>query len=170
MNIKKLYMSIFEYEKTEILIDRKILDLYLINIIIQEYRKDETIFYSSNKMYTQMGYIFNNSFHLLKNYMKCINCYANYENDIKCKYCNYEYSENKHCFFLNIREILPSNIYSILKELYTLEYVYNYYYDQRHSMNRFLKEELAVNALHPDRIEKILKLTNDTWINLDKYV
>lgn len=163
-------MSLFEYENTKILIDKKILDMYLINITICEYRKDNDMFYSSNKMYKQMGYIFNNSFHLLKNYMKCINCYANYENDNKCKYCNYEYSENKNCFFLNIRHIVPTKNYVILKKLYDLDYVYKYYYDQRFSMNRFLKEEIITNALHPDRIEKILTLTNDSWKNVHNYI
>ena len=88
-------MGSFEYDSTKILIDKKILDMFLVNIVIREHKKDNSMFYSKNSMYRQMGYIFNNSFHLLKNYMKCINCYANYENDIKCNYCNYKYSENK---------------------------------------------------------------------------
>ena len=163
-------MSSFEYDNTKILIDKKISDMFLVNIVITEHRKDKSMFYSKNSMYKQMGYIFNNSFHLLKNYMKCINCYANYENDIKCNYCNYKYSENKNCFFLNCRNILPSYDYNILKSLYDLDYVYNYYYDQRHKMSTIMKQEIYAISLHPDRIEKILLLTNDSWINLDDYI
>ena len=163
-------MSSFEYDKREILIKEKINDMYIINIIVREFRKDDTMFFSKNSMYKQMGYIFNNSFHLLKNYMKCINCYSNYENDDKCKYCNYKYDIDKNCFFLNIRNIVPSSEYVILKNVYDLDYVYEYYNDQRYNINNFMKEELFSKALHPDRIEKIFKLTNDHWGNLDKYI
>lgn len=163
-------MNLFEYDKTEILIQEKIKDMYIINIIIKECKKDDTIFYSKNIMYKQMGYIFNNTFHLLKNYMKCINCYANYDNDIQCKFCNYKYEENNNCFFLNIRNLVPSNEYKILKKKYNLDYVYNCYYDQRYFMNNFMKEEIIANALHPYRIQKILHLANDNWYNLDKYI
>lgn len=163
-------MSLFEYVKTEIVIEKQLLDMFLVNIVICEHRKDENMFYSSNKMYKQMGYIFNNSFHLLKNYMKCINCHSNYENDKQCSYCKYKYTDYKNCFFLNSKNVLPRNEYNILKNLYNLDYIYNYYYDQRNSMSRFLKLEIIEKAFHPDRIEKILSLTNDNWFNLENYI
>lgn len=163
-------MSLFEYDKKEILIQEKINDMYIINIITREFRKENTMFFSKISMYKQMGYIFNNSFHILKNYMKCINCYSNYENDDKCNYCDFKYSNNKNCFFLNIRHVIPSKEYIIIKNLFNLDYIYNYYNDQRFNMDIFMKQEIISNALHPDRIEKILKLTNDEWYNLEKYI
>lgn len=33
-----------------------------------------------------------------------------------------------------------------------------------------IKEELVAAALHPDRIERILELSNDDWRNLDNYI
>jgi hypothetical protein len=33
-----------------------------------------------------------------------------------------------------------------------------------------MKEEIIARALHPNRIEKILALTNDSWMNINKYI
>jgi hypothetical protein len=33
-----------------------------------------------------------------------------------------------------------------------------------------MKQEIIEKALHPDRIEKILKLTNGDWMNLENYI
>jgi plasmid maintenance system antidote protein VapI len=65
---------------------------------------------------------------------------------------------------------MPSNTYKNLKKKYNLNTISEYYYDQRHKISRFLKEEIYAKALHPDRIEKILELSGDSWINLDDYI
>jgi hypothetical protein len=158
------------YNSIEITIKEKINDMNLINLIHREYRKDDMMFFSRITEYNQLGFIFNNSFHLLKKYMKCINCYSNYENDYQCPYCNYEFSENKNSFFLNCRNIMPTRTYNNLRIKYNLNTINEYYYDQRRIINRFLKEEIIASALHPDRIEKIIYLSGDTCFNIDKYI
>jgi hypothetical protein len=160
----------FDYQSIEIVVKDKINHMNIIQLTNREYRRSNDMFFSRLSTYNQLGYIFNNSFHLLKKYMKCINCYSNYENDSECKYCGYEYSESKMCFFLNCRNIMPSNTYKNLKKKYNLNTISEYYYDQRHKISRFLKEEIYAKALHPDRIEKILELSGDSWINLDDYI
>jgi hypothetical protein len=160
----------FRYESINIQIKQKINDMNLITIIHREHRKDSTMFFSKIDIYNQIGYIFNNSFHLLKQYMKCINCYSNYDNDIECKYCAYKYSESKPCFFLNCRNILPFKIYKKLQKKHNLNTLYEAYYDQRYVMHIGMKEEIIARALHPNRIEKILALTNDSWMNINKYI
>ena len=160
----------FTYEFIGIDIKEKINDMNLITITHREHRKDNSMFFSKINIYNQIGYIFNNSFHLLKQYMRCINCYSNYTNDIQCEFCKYEYSEGKNCFFLNCRNILPLKIYKSLQKKYNLNNLYEAYYDQRRVMTNFMKEEILANALHPERIEKILRLANCNWVDLHKYI
>jgi hypothetical protein len=161
---------VFHYESIEVIIKEKVSDMNIIELKHREYRKDESTFFSRISEYNQLGYIFNSSFHLLKKYMKCINCYSNYENDDKCNYCNYEYSEEKNCFFLNCINIMPFKIYNNLKKKYKLNTINEHYYDQRHVMNSFIKDEIYAAALHPDRIEKILRITGDHWTNISNYI
>ena len=161
---------VFNYESMEIIIKDKVNDMNIITIKHREHRKDNSMFFSRIVEYNQLGFIFNNSFHLLKKYMKCINCYSNYENDDKCIYCQFEFSNNKNCFFLNSRNIMPTRKYNYLKNKYNLNTINEYYYDQRRAMNKFLKMEIYEKALHPDRIEKILDMTCDHWSNLDIYI
>lgn len=160
----------FNYEKMEVKIKVKINDMYLIEIKHREFRRSSSMFFSKISEYNQLGFVFNNSFHLLKKYMKCINCYSNYENNEKCTYCNYEFSECKNCFFLNSRSIMPTNTYKNLRKKYNLNTLNERYYDQRHKMSTHTKEELIAKALHPDRIEKIIALSKDSWINIGKYI
>ena len=109
-------------------------------------------------------------YNTLKKYMKCINCYSNYENDDTCVYCQFKFSKDKNCFFLNSRNIMPTKKYNNLRNKYNLNTINEYYYDQRRAMSKFLKMEIYEKALHPDRIEKILHLTGDHWLNLDTYI
>ena len=161
----------FKYESMEIVIkDRVTNNMNLIKVVHREHKKDKKMFFSRISEYNQIGFIFNNSFHLLKQYMKCINCYSNYENNEKCNFCNYEYSDSKPCFFLNCRNIMPTKAYNNLRRRYNLNTISEQYYDQRHAMSRFLKMEIYEKALHPDRIEKILAISNDSWLNIDKYI
>lgn len=161
----------FRYESIGVIIKEKVSNnMNLIKVVHREHRKDNEMFFSRICEYNQLGFIFNNSFHLLKKYMKCINCYSNYENDDKCNFCKYEYSELNPCFFLNCRNIMPSKTYNNLRKKYNLNTISEYYYDQRNIMNKFMKEEIIANALHPDRIEKILSMTNDKWENIDNYI
>ena len=148
---------VFNYESMEIIIKDKVNDMNIITIKHREHRKDNSMFFSRIVEYNQLGFIFNNSFHLLKKYMKCINC-------------QFEFSNNKNCFFLNSRNIMPTRKYNYLKNKYNLNTINEYYYDQRRAMNKFLKMEIYEKALHPDRIEKILDMTCDHWSNLDIYI
>jgi hypothetical protein len=158
------------YETLEVEIKDKINDMNLITITHREYRKDKTMFFSKISIYNQLGYIFNNSFHLLKQYMRCINCYSNYDNDTECTYCAYKYGNLIPCFFLNCRNILPFKLYNKLKRKHNLNTLYEAYYDQRHKMSISMKQEIVAKALHPERIEKILLLTNCHWLDLDDYI
>ena len=160
----------FNYESINIEIKQQINDMNIISVTHRTHRKDESMFFSKISIYNQLGYIFNNSFHLLKNYMKCIKCYSNYKNDNQCEYCGYKYSVSKNCFFLNCRNIMPSKVYKKLRIKHNLNTLTEYYYDQRHVMSDFMKEEIYANALHPERIEKILALSGDSWMNISKYI
>jgi len=161
---------VFHYELIELLIYDSVNEMNLVRLKHMEHRKDNSMFFSKITEYNQLGFIFNNSFHLLKEYMKCINCYSNYKNNDICESCGYEYSEYKKSFFLNCKNIFPSNVYNNFKKKYNLDHMHEYYYDQRHMMSKFLKMEIYEKALHPDRIEKIIKLSGDSWFNLDKYI
>jgi len=65
---------------------------------------------------------------------------------------------------------MPTKKYNNLRNKYNLNTINEYYYDQRRAMSKFLKMEIYEKALHPDRIEKILHLTGDHWLNLDTYI
>lgn len=160
----------FHYESIQIQIKDIIKDMNIIKVTHREYRKDNTIFFSRMSEYNQLGFVFNNSFHLLKKYMKCIICYSNYDNDIKCNSCGHIYSKSKNCFFLNCKTIVPLNIYNELKKQYNLNTLNEYYYDQRHKMHSFLKEEIIASAFHPHKIKRILELTNNDWSNLSNCI
>ena len=160
----------FHYESIQIQIKDIIKDMNIIKVTHREYRKDNTMFFSKYTEYNQLGYVFNNTFHLLKKYMKCINCYSNYDNDEVCSFCQYKFNENKYCFFLNCRNILPSKQYNKLKNKYNLNNINEYYYDQRKTISSFLKGEIIANALHPDRIKKILMLIDTNSQSIDKYI
>jgi hypothetical protein len=160
----------FRNESIEIKIKENIKDMNIITVIHREYRKENTMFFSKYIEYNQLGYVFNNTFHLLKKYMKCINCYSNYDNDEVCRFCQYKFNENKFCFFLNCRNILPTKVYNNLKIKYNLNTINEYYYDQRKRIHETVKNEIRAMALHPERIKKILELTNDSWSNINKYI
>ena len=160
----------FRYENIQINIKTQVNDMNIISVIHREYRKENSMFFSKYTEYNQLGYVFNNTFHLLKNYMKCINCYSNYENDEVCRFCQYKYAPNKYCFFLNCKNIMPLKVYKNLQKKYNLNTINEYYYDQRHVLHSVVKNEIRELALHPERIRKILLLTGDTWLNVDKYI
>jgi len=52
---------------------------------------------------------------------------------------------------------------------YNLDNIYEVYRDQRYTIPSMLKQEIIAAALHPDKIERILDLTNDLE-NLENYI
>jgi hypothetical protein len=87
----------------------------------------------------------------------------------KCDACEKDYSENDF-YFINMNNLFSLKEYFFLKKRFNLGFISEVYRDQRISMNNCMKEEIVQKALHPDRICKILELTNDHWSNIDNYI
>jgi hypothetical protein len=86
-----------------------------------------------------------------------------------CDSCNKEYTEDDY-YFINLNNLFSSNEYNLLKDKFNLGFVSEVYRDQKHSLCKPLKLEIFEKALHPDRIQKILDLTNCHWYDLDDYI
>ena len=98
--------------------------------------------------------------------IECSKCF-NIINSDKCKICN---TDENDIFFININQIFNSNEYSKIKEKYNLGFQSEVLRDQRTSMCTPMKQEIIANALHPNRIQKIIDLTKCYWWDLDKYI
>ena len=99
----------------------------------------------------------------------CTHCFKKMTNLHECDYCNKRYDEND-AYFINVNQLFSSVEYNRLKEKFDLGFKSEKYRDQRMSISNPMKQEIVEKALHPDRIDKILVLTNNDWRNLENYI
>ena len=143
---------------------------YLFEIREKEFRKSEILYYSRILTYRIMGILEKKiSLYSLFFPYECSNCFSRMTNTSVCDSCNKEYTENDY-YFINLNNLFSSNEYNLLKDKFNLGFVSEVYRDQKHSLCKPLKLEIFEKALHPDRIQKILDLTNCHWYDLDDYV
>jgi len=145
-------------------------DFHLFEIKEKEFRKSDMLYYSRILTYRIMG-ILKKDISLYSQFFPydCSNCFSRMTDKTICNECNKKYTENDY-YFININNLFNSIQYSKLKNKFNLGYVSEVYRDQRTSISTFMKEEIVKKALHPDRISKILELSNDSWINIDNYI
>jgi hypothetical protein len=141
----------------------------LIEIQENEYRKCMPIYFSRILKYKKMGYLLNKNPHAMKDYLVSTCCFNKIDNYYRCNVCNKDYPENNP-FFLNCNIFLSYKNYNRLAKRYGLGIYDEIYRDQRRSLSNPEKLEIYAAALHPDRIMKILELSNDIPWNIDKYI
>jgi len=157
------YYRSFQY-KTHINIG----DFSLIEIQQKEYRKEQKLYYSNIKNYRLFGYLLKNNPHAMLDYIVCTGCFEKVTNYDTCTTCNKDFNED-NSFFLNSVYFFSYTYYNELKEKYNLATIDEIYRDQRHNLCNPLKQEIYAAALHPDKIVRILELTNDLE-HLDNYI
>ena len=149
-------------------------NFYLFEIKENEFRKSDMLYYSRIITYRVMGILQQNmSLYSLFFSYDCINCFSKMINLNQCDDCKKKYNNennNEDFYFINVNQLFGSLEYNRLKEKFNLGFTYEIYRDQRINMCIPMKQEIVEKALHPDRIEKILKLTNDHWMNLENYI
>ena len=141
----------------------------IIEIEKKEYRRCDTIYYSSVLKYRLFGIFFRNDFHILKQFMSCTNCFEKIDSYTNCINCNIVFDTVDLPFFLNSIYFTDRLKYNEYKILYNLNNLEESYRDQRHCLNNPFKQEIYEKALHPDKIKRILDLTDDLE-NLDDYI
>ena len=145
-------------------------NFYLFEIREKEFRKSDILYYSRILTYRIMGILQKDiSLYSLFFPYECSSCFSRMTSTSICDSCNKEYTENDY-YFINLNNLFSSNEYNLLKDKFNLGFVSEVYRDQKHSLCKPLKLEIFEKALHPDRIQKILDLTNCNWYDLDDYI
>uniref|UniRef100_A0A6C0IJ76 Uncharacterized protein n=1 Tax=viral metagenome TaxID=1070528 RepID=A0A6C0IJ76_9ZZZZ len=148
----------------------KRIPFYLFDIKENEFRKDDNLYYSRIINYRVIGllnkydFIYKNIFTL-----NCSQCFQRLESYDICKTCEANLKYIEYPYFVNINQITGSLHYNRLRTKFNLGFQGEIYRDQRHSLCNPIKLEILEKALHPDKIAKILELTNDLE-NLENYI
>lgn len=157
---------IFNLKRT----DSTDIPFYLFDIRECEYRKDKFLYYSRIINYRVIGLLYKNDTDYSADMISCSQCFKKVETVDKCNSCGTVFSDYEYPYFINVNQIVGSFHYSRLKEKFNLGFHDEFYRDQKHSLCKPLKLEIFEKALHPDRIQKILDLTNCHWYDLDDYI
>ena len=144
-------------------------NLDLIEVQENEFRKDDFLFYSQITKYRLMGYLLKNNEHSLNKYFICTSCFQQVNNYEKCNKCNTDFTKKKNPFFLNCNYFTQYKLYNKYKDKYKLGVFEEFLRDQRTKISSPMKEEIVMKALHPNKIQRILDLTNDLE-NLENYI
>ena len=158
---------IFNLKRT----DSTDIPFHLFDIRECEYRKDKFLYYSRILNYRVIGLLYKNDTQdYSADMISCSQCFKKVETVDKCDSCGTVFSDYEYPYFINVNQIVGSLHYSRLKEKFNLGFHDEFYRDQKHSLCKPLKLEIFEKALHPDRIQKILDLTNCHWYDLDDYI
>ena len=149
-------------------------DLTLLEVQENEFRRDNfqkenILYYSRIVKYRMLGYLLANEEHILNKYFLCTSCFQRISNYEICSTCDTRFDDKEKPFFLNCSYFTQYSLYNTYKNKYDLGILEEHVRDQRTSICNPLKQEIIMNALHPNRIQKILDLTNDLE-NIDKYI
>jgi len=146
--------------------------IYLFEIKEREFRRADSLFYSRIYTMRTMGILSKNllpfSFVFRVNCSKCF--YYIESDEKKCLTCNTKFQDVEYPYFININEFLPQFIYKEIKETYNLGTQEEFIRDQRTKICNPIKTEIIERALHPDKIQRILQLTNNDFLNIDNYI
>jgi len=162
----------FHYKGIQYKVIKKEQSMMLIEVEEKEFRKESIkesmLYYSRIIRYRMLGYILENNQHAMLEYIVCTGCFIPIDNYMKCNNCNMSFNK-PNPFFLNCNLFLSSKHYNSKKNKFNLGIIDEIYRDQRQNMSNPLKQEIYAAALHPDKIVRILQLTNDLE-HLDNYI
>lgn len=149
---------------------KKVNDLTLIEIKEREFRSSSKprLYYSRILKYRLLGYLLENNPHAMIDYISCTKCFEKVTNYDTCATCNSDLNY-ENSFFLNCNYFFAHKYYSYLKKQHNLGIIEDICRDQRHNLCNNNKQDIYAAALHPDKIKRILDLTNDLE-NLDNYI
>ena len=145
-------------------------NLDLIEVQENEYRKDDFLFYSQIIKYRLLGYLLPNNEHSLRNYFSCTGCFYKIDNYEKCNICELDFSKSKTPFFLNCNYFTQYKLYEKYRKKYELGIFEEFLRDQRTKICNPIKFQIIEKALHPNKIMRILELTNGDLENLENYI
>jgi len=147
----------------------------LIEIQENEFRRDNmneplfTLYYSQITKYRLLGYLLPNKEHSLSDYFLCTSCFQKINNMDICNNCYTDFTKHDFPFFLNCSYFTQYTLYDKYKQKYDLGIFEKFSRDQRISMCNPMKKEIVKVAMHPNKIQRILDLTNDLE-NLENYI
>ena len=144
----------------------KIRDYQLIEIEEREYRRSYPIYYSRVYRYKLLGYLFEKNPFTKSDYLLSTCCFSTMDTRFNCTKCE----KKSDSVFLNCRIFLSYSTYKKLAKKHMLDETEEFMRDQRTMLSNPEKQEIISMALHPDRIFKILKISKDSWTNLENYI
>lgn len=156
----------FKILETSYKICGKIRTYDLIEVEVHEYRRNYPLYYSRIFRYKLLGYFFDKNPFNSSDCLNSVCCFSTMNKQFECIQCN-KLSDK---VFLNCRIFLSYASFKKIEKKYNLGETEEFMRDQRVSLCNPIKEGIIELAMHPDRIMKILDLTNDHWANLYKYI
>lgn len=149
----------------------KRIPFYLFDIKENEFRKEKDLYYSRIINYRIIGLLYKYDF-LYKNIytLNCSQCFQRLESFDICKTCETDLRELEYSYFVNVNQITGSVHYNRLRTKFNLGFQGEIYRDQKQTLCIPMRLEIYEKALHPDKISRILSLTNCNCGDLDKYI
>ena len=142
-----------------------VVDMYsIVDVEISEFRKDTSLYYSSYQKVRKAGVYFSSISDTCTKYLQCALCFSTLEDRLCPNKCKVEK------YFLPLSYFISYLDYCNIKNTYKLGLLEEYYRDQRINVCQPFKDELLKLVLHPDNIEKKLKIHRLHWWDLDKYI
>jgi hypothetical protein len=149
----------------------KHIPFYLFDIKESEFRKEKKLYYSRIINYRVIGLLYKYDFlHKHIYTLHCSQCFQKLESFDICGICETELNEVEYPYFINVNQITGSVHYNRLRTKFNLGFQGEIYRDQKQSLCIPMKLEIYEKALHPDKISRILSLTNCNAEDLDDYI
>jgi len=149
----------------------KRIPFYLFDIKENEFRKEKDLYYSRIINYRVIGLLYKYDFLYKHIYtLNCSQCFQKLESFNVCNTCKRDLRQVEYPYFVNVNQITGSVHYNRLRTKFNLGFQGEIYRDQKQSLCLPIKLEIYEKALHPDKISRILTLTNCHCGDLDKYI
>lgn len=158
--------SEFEIFSVSYKILKKVNDLQLIEVQENSYKRSYPIYYSRIFRYRLLGYLMDETPFTKPDYLNSTCCFDIMNEQFICNKCNKKSSG----IFINCRIFFSHNYYKKLEKKYNIDFTEEFIRDQKRGLSDPEKEEIIANALCPERVMKILRLSNDHWTNISKYI
>jgi hypothetical protein len=176
-NVIEESINNFYYKSLQYKVLEKNNDLTLIQIKENEFRsckektkdKKPTMYYSRIIKYKLYGYLLKKNPHAMLDYILCTRCFEKINNFDNCSNCTNDFNNCEYPFFLNSIYFFSNKYYTMLVKRYKLGVHEEHYRDQRNNMSNTMKQEIYAAALHPDKIQRIIDITND-FENIEDYI
>ena len=144
----------------------RIREYQVLEVEEREYRRSYPIYYSRVYRYKIFGYFFEENPFSKSDYLSSTCCFSKMDNNFNCNKCN----KKSKSVFLDGRIFLSYKTCERIKKKNRLDFTEEFIRDQRIRMSNPEKQEIVTLAMHPERIEKILRLTGDNWTNITNYI